>query len=114
MTPEEVPQELIAILDRAAGRQHSRTGPAVACLAEILTATQPVIIREPGDLAGRLYAGRTAQGLSQMRFAYAHGFDQRQICDWERGRFEPKLSSAIRIAEALGYDLALVPREERA
>lgn len=36
MTPAEIPAELIAILDRAAGREHSRTGSVAACLAEIL------------------------------------------------------------------------------
>lgn len=37
MTPDEVPQELIDIVDRLAGREHSRAGPVVACLAEVLT-----------------------------------------------------------------------------
>ena len=37
--PEEaVPPELAAILDRAAGREHSATGPVMTCLAEILAA----------------------------------------------------------------------------
>jgi len=34
---EEVPQELIDILDKRAGKTHSRTGVVVECLAEILT-----------------------------------------------------------------------------
>lgn len=34
----DIPQELIEILDRAAGREHSRTGSVVGTLAEILTA----------------------------------------------------------------------------
>jgi hypothetical protein len=37
MSPDEVPQALIDILDQRAGKQHSRTGPVVACLSEILT-----------------------------------------------------------------------------
>lgn len=37
MKPEEVPQELIGILDRHAGKEHSKTGSVVAALAEILT-----------------------------------------------------------------------------
>ena len=36
MKPEEVPQELLEILDLRAGKKHGRTGPVVACLAEIL------------------------------------------------------------------------------
>lgn len=37
MTPAEIPQDLVDILDRAAGRTHGRSGSVVACLAEILT-----------------------------------------------------------------------------
>ena len=38
MTPEEIPAELLAVLDERAGKTHSRTGSVVRCLAEILTA----------------------------------------------------------------------------
>ena len=37
MTPEEIPQELIDLLDERAGRRHSRTGTVLRALAEILT-----------------------------------------------------------------------------
>lgn len=37
MTPEDVPQELIDLLDDRAGKRHSRTGTVVRTLAEILT-----------------------------------------------------------------------------
>lgn len=37
MTGDEIPQELLSILDQAAGKTHSRTGPVVSCLAAILT-----------------------------------------------------------------------------
>ncbi len=37
MSPEEIPQELVDILDRRAGKVHSRTGPVLSALAEILT-----------------------------------------------------------------------------
>lgn len=37
MKPEEIPQELLGILDARAGKAHSRQGPVVAALAEILT-----------------------------------------------------------------------------
>lgn len=37
MNLDEIPQSLIDILDRRAGKRHSRTGPVLACLAEILT-----------------------------------------------------------------------------
>lgn len=37
MTPAEVPQELIDIVDRHAGKVHSRDGYVVTALAEVLT-----------------------------------------------------------------------------
>lgn len=37
MIPEEIPQELIDILDERAGKKHSRSGVVVRALAEILT-----------------------------------------------------------------------------
>lgn len=37
MDPEDIPQELIDILDDRAGKKHSRQGSVVRCLAEILT-----------------------------------------------------------------------------
>jgi transcriptional regulator with XRE-family HTH domain len=74
--------------------------------------TRPQIIREPGDLTGRLQAARQARGLSQQAFALYERFDRTQLSRWENGT-EPSLSNAIRLARALGYDLALVPRQER-
>ncbi len=40
MTPEMIPAELVEILDARAGKAHSRTGPVLAALAEILTRFQ--------------------------------------------------------------------------
>lgn len=37
LTPAEIPQDLIDILDARAGKAHNRTGPVVAALAEVLT-----------------------------------------------------------------------------
>lgn len=37
MKPEQIPPELMAILDERAGREHSRTGSVARALAEILT-----------------------------------------------------------------------------
>lgn len=42
ITPQEIPQQLIDILDARAGKLHSREGAVVACLAEILTAWEEI------------------------------------------------------------------------
>lgn len=37
MTPEEIPQELVDILDARAGKLHGRNGVVMRTLAELLT-----------------------------------------------------------------------------
>lgn len=46
MTADQVPAELIKILDQRAGRQHSRTGSVVTTLAEILTRYREMVLAE--------------------------------------------------------------------
>ena len=53
MTPDQVPQNLIDILDQAAGKKHSRTGSVVQCLADILTEYLAVLLKFPPE-EGRL------------------------------------------------------------
>jgi hypothetical protein len=54
-----VPEDLRAILDQAAGKEHSATGPVMACLAEILTAHKKQIRAE--------FATEWAAILQEMR-----------------------------------------------
>jgi hypothetical protein len=49
MRPEDIPQELIDILDARAGKKHGRTGSVVTCLAEILTRYDTIKAAGPGD-----------------------------------------------------------------
>lgn len=46
MRPEDVPPDLKAIVDRAAGKEHSAAGPVMACLAELLTAHRRMVFVE--------------------------------------------------------------------
>jgi transcriptional regulator with XRE-family HTH domain len=72
-----------------------------------------VILRCARDLTRLIRPARQARGVSQLAYASRHGFNRQQIHNWEKAIAEPELRSAIRLAGALGYDLALVPREER-
>lgn len=47
MTPEEIPQPLLDIVDRRAGKVHSRQGPVVECLAEVLTVYNEIVGTNP-------------------------------------------------------------------
>jgi hypothetical protein len=53
MRADEVPAELIEILDRRAGRAHSRTGSVVTALAEILTRHREMVEAEYDHGPGR-------------------------------------------------------------
>jgi transcriptional regulator with XRE-family HTH domain len=55
---------------------------------------------------------RTMFGLTQRALAKDAGYYQGQLSSWLSGRTRPDVASVIRLANALGYDLALVPRVE--
>jgi len=55
---------------------------------------------------------RHARRVSQLTIAAQAGFDRAQICNWEKGRKVPHLGTLIRLADALGCDVALIPRED--
>lgn len=44
MKAEDVPPQLRAIVDRAAGREHSAGGAVMRCLAEVLTAHEEMVL----------------------------------------------------------------------
>jgi hypothetical protein len=48
VSPQHLPQELLDIVDKAAGKQHSRSGPVAACLAEVLTRHAERLAEEHG------------------------------------------------------------------
>jgi transcriptional regulator with XRE-family HTH domain len=75
--------------------------------------TGPVILRCARDLTARLTPARHALGLTQHAMARRMGIHQTKLNSWELGQVQPDFVSAVQIAEALGCDLALVPREER-
>jgi hypothetical protein len=52
MSPDEIPVELTAMLDEAAGKRHSATGPVMTALAAILTRYEEIIRGGLADLAG--------------------------------------------------------------
>jgi transcriptional regulator with XRE-family HTH domain len=55
---------------------------------------------------------RLMQQMRHRDLATAAGCFQSQICDWLAAKRSMDVTSVIKVAAALGYDLALVPREE--
>jgi transcriptional regulator with XRE-family HTH domain len=58
-----------------------------------------------------LREARRRSGLSQEQVAELVGTSQSAVSELETGVIGPRLSTARRWADALGYDLALVKRE---
>lgn len=73
MTPEEIPQELIDILDERAGKAHSLAGPVVAALAEILTRYQQIAPAPElwGAADAAAFLGVTRQRVAQLATTHA-------------------------------------------
>jgi hypothetical protein len=46
VSPAEIPQELVDLLDERAGKRHSREGQVLATLAEVLTRYDEICDRE--------------------------------------------------------------------
>ena len=63
-------------------------------------------------LGGILGDLRILARLSQRQLATDAGLRQGQISAYELSKLAPTVPSLIRLAHALGYDLALVPRED--
>jgi transcriptional regulator with XRE-family HTH domain len=69
-------------------------------------------IHDKADLVSIFGDLQAIYGLTQRQLAEQAGFYQCQICDWLGGKRSMDTTSVIRLANALGYDLALIPRED--
>lgn len=67
---------------------------------------------DPAAIGPALGNLRQLLGIRQRDLAADAGLFPSQLSYWERGLRDPDLKSLVKIARALGYDLALVPRED--
>ncbi len=63
------------------------------------------------EIVGTLRAERTAQRLSQRALGELAGLTQAQVSRIEGGGVDPRASSVVELARALGVELMLVPRK---
>lgn len=68
-------------------------------------------LSRPEQVSGALRFMRQLAGLTQRQLGENAGYRQAQISAWESDRL-PNVSSLIRLADALGYELVLRPRED--
>lgn len=69
-------------------------------------------LTDPGRVGPALGNLRVTNGRDQRDLAAASGINQPQLSGYEVGRHTPQLAAVFALAHALGYDLALVPRED--
>jgi transcriptional regulator with XRE-family HTH domain len=69
-------------------------------------------IADPNDFAAIVLDMRQILRLTQSEFADEIDAYPSQVHYWETGQRKPDLKSLAKLARGLGYDLALVPRED--
>jgi DNA-binding XRE family transcriptional regulator len=67
------------------------------------------LLRTIADLSAAFKERRLARGIQQHRLAGIIALSRTTVVDIESVGTDPKLSTTIKIAEALGYRLALIP-----
>jgi transcriptional regulator with XRE-family HTH domain len=68
-------------------------------------------IRQAEVMPEAIVFARHLAGLTQRQLAAKAGFRQAQIAAWEVGAGRPNVASTVRLFDALGYQLALVPKD---
>lgn len=72
----------------------------------------PVIVRSYEELIAELAAGRQRQGLTFAEVGQRADCHLQQAWNWINGGAECRARRLFSLADALGYDLALIPRED--
>jgi len=68
-------------------------------------------LNERAELGGLLAAARKARSLTQPALSELTGIQQAEISRIERGAGNPTAATLLRLADALGQKLTLVPTE---
>jgi Helix-turn-helix len=74
---------------------------------------RPVIVRDSAHAVSVLYQARLDQDIPVTELAEWLGCGHPQVIRWLRGQRDPLMSNFLKLVHALGYDLALIPREPR-
>lgn len=64
------------------------------------------------DIIKQLRQERILCGLSRKEVATRAGYEEHCIAEWERGKNQITIPKLIDWAQALGFDVVLIPREE--
>ena len=75
--------------------------------------TTQQVIKTREEIAAALKLARVSEGKNQRQLGREAGILGRLICYWEKGRGEPSITAAIKIAGALGMSLDNLFWEEK-
>ncbi|TLX17288.1 helix-turn-helix domain-containing protein [Rhizobium sp. MHM7A] len=70
-----------------------------------------VYLQSASDLGSTLKTRRTSRAIKQEQLASVVNISRYTLVDLESGKSDPRLSTIIKLADALGFKLALVPRD---
>lgn len=70
------------------------------------------VMRDYGHTIDTLRNSRESQGVSVRKAAADAGTSGASLSEWERGLHVAQAPALFDLAHALGYDLALIPRED--
>jgi DNA-binding XRE family transcriptional regulator len=73
--------------------------------------TELVFLQSASDLGSALKSRRTNRAIRQQQLASVVDISRFTLVDLEAGKSDPHLSTILKLADALGYKLALVPRD---
>jgi DNA-binding XRE family transcriptional regulator len=68
-------------------------------------------ISSPSEIGSLIKARRAQRDIGQEQLAAIVGISRYTLVDIETGKSDPKLSTVLKLADALGFRLALVPSE---
>lgn len=67
-------------------------------------------LTDPADFGPAIRSMKTAAGISDTELAKAAGISRPHVANMRWGGFVPSFRTLLKLADALGYDLALIPR----
>lgn len=96
-----------------AARNHAKWSPDAVALAERLATQLDAEVSAQQALGLQIASARQSTHLTQPQLAAQAGVQQGDISRIERGRGNPTRDTLLKLADALGMDLVLQPKETR-
>lgn len=97
--------------DELAGTMKARWSQGAHRVYEMASSEFAVEVSERAELGAQLAAARKARDLTQPALSQLTGVQQAEISRIERGAGNPTASTLLRLTDALGQKLTLIPTD---